>query len=57
MRAASEPQALSEALREVDLPLERIGLDACSLTAWLHDGMCADGLPASASRPGGPMQR
>ncbi|QND62165.1 IS110 family transposase [Mesorhizobium huakuii] len=45
-RAASEPQALIEALRKVDLPLERIGLEACSLTAWLHDGMCADGLPA-----------
>ncbi|MER8830941.1 IS110 family transposase [Mesorhizobium sp. M0938] len=45
-RAASEPQALSEALRKVDLPLERIGLEACSLTAWLHEGMCADGLPA-----------
>lgn len=45
-RAASEPQALSEALRKVDLPLERIGLEACSLTAWLHDGLCASGLPA-----------
>lgn len=45
-RAASEPQALSEALRKVDLPLERVGLEACSLTAWLHDGLCADGLPA-----------
>ncbi|MFB9985092.1 IS110 family transposase [Mesorhizobium kowhaii] len=45
-RAASEPQVLSEALRKVDLPLERIGLEACSLTAWLHDGICADGLPA-----------
>lgn len=32
-RAASEPRALYEALRKVDLPLERIGLDACSLTA------------------------
>jgi hypothetical protein len=43
---ASEPQALSEALRKVDLPLERIGLEAGSLTAWLHDGLRADGLPA-----------
>lgn len=33
-------------LRKVDLPLERIGLEACSLAAWLHDGLCADGLPA-----------
>ncbi|MHB1110158.1 MAG: IS110 family RNA-guided transposase, partial [Devosia sp.] len=45
-RAASDPQALSEALRNVDLPLERIGLEACSLTAWLHDGLRAEGLPA-----------
>ena len=45
-RTMSEPQALTEALREVGLPLERIGLEACSLTAWLHDGLRADGLPA-----------
>lgn len=24
----------------------RIGLEACSLTAWLHDGLRAEGLPA-----------
>lgn len=41
-RAASESQALSNALRKLDLPLERIGLEACSLTAWLHDGLCAE---------------
>jgi transposase len=45
-RAASEPQALCEALRKVDLPLERIGLEACSLAAWLYDGIRAEGLPA-----------
>jgi transposase len=45
-RAASEPQALYEALRKVDLPLERIGLEACSLAAWLYDGIRAEGLPA-----------
>lgn len=45
-RALSEPEALSEALRQVDLPLERIGLEACSLTAWLHDGLRAEGLRA-----------
>src|SRR5262245_27810050 len=44
-RAASEPQALYEALSWIDLPLERIGLEACSLAAWLHDGLCAEGLP------------
>jgi transposase len=46
VRAASEPQALSAALREVDLPMERMGLEACSLTAWLHDELRAEGLPA-----------
>jgi transposase len=46
LRAPSEPQALRDALRKADLPLERVGLEACSLTAWLHDGMCAYGLPA-----------
>ncbi|RWI31382.1 MAG: IS110 family transposase [Mesorhizobium sp.] len=46
MRAASEPEALIKALRKVGLPLERLGLEACSLTAWLHDGLRAEGLPA-----------
>lgn len=46
VRAASEPQALVAALREIALPLERVGLEACSLTAWLHDGLRAAGLPA-----------
>lgn len=45
-RAASEPAALIVALNELDLPLERIGLEACSLTAWLHDSLRAAGLPA-----------
>lgn len=45
-RAASEPAALATALKQLDLPLERIGLEACSLTAWLHDGLREAGLPA-----------
>lgn len=45
-RAASEPQALIIALRGTGLPLERIGLEACSLTAWLHDGLRDAELPA-----------
>ena len=28
------------------MPLERIGLEACSLTAWLHEGLRQAGLPA-----------
>jgi transposase len=45
-RAASEPQALIAALENIGLPMERIGLEACSLTAWLHDGLRGAGLPA-----------
>lgn len=45
-RAASDPLALSEALRAIGLDLERVGLEACSLTAWLHDGLRGEGLPA-----------
>jgi transposase len=45
-RAVSEPEALVGALREIGLPLDRIGLEACSLTAWLHDELCVAGLPA-----------
>jgi transposase len=39
MRAASEPEALADALAAAGLPLERVGLEACSLAAWLHDGL------------------
>jgi transposase len=49
-RAASEPPALIVALTGLDLPLERIGLEACSLAAWLHDELRAAGLSLSASR-------
>lgn len=45
-RAPSEPEALIAALGGLDLPLERIGLEACSLTAWLHDALRGAGLPA-----------
>jgi transposase len=39
MRAASEPEALADALSAAGFPLERVGLEACSLPAWLHDGL------------------
>jgi len=45
-RAAGEPDALVDALQEIGLPLERIGLEACSLAAWLHAGPTQAGLPA-----------
>ena len=46
MRAPSEPEALIAALSRIDVPLERVGLEACSLTAWLHDELRAAGWPA-----------
>ena len=46
VRAASEPQPLVAALLAIGLPLERVGLEACSLTAWLHDELRAAGLSA-----------
>jgi transposase len=46
LRASSEPPALIATLDGIGLSLERIGLEACSLTAWLHDGLCEAGLPA-----------
>src|SRR3546814_960327 len=47
VRAASEPQALIAALSDLGLDLERIGLEACSLSAWLHEELCAAGLAAA----------
>ena len=46
VRAESAPDALHHALKRLDLPLERVGMEACSLTAWLHDGLTAAGWPA-----------
>lgn len=46
LRALSEPPALIVALEGIGLPMERIGLEACSLTAWLHDGLRDAGLSA-----------
>ncbi|TAN58798.1 MAG: IS110 family transposase [Rhodospirillales bacterium] len=45
-RVASEPDALIQFFRKLGLAMDRIGLEACSLTAWLHDGMTGAGLPA-----------
>jgi transposase len=46
VRAASEPDRLVAALQRTGLPLERIGLEACSLSAWLNEGLRQAGLPA-----------
>ncbi|TAN55752.1 MAG: IS110 family transposase, partial [Magnetospirillum sp.] len=45
-RVASEPEALVGFFRKLGLAMDRIGLEACSLTAWLHDGLTGAGLPA-----------
>jgi transposase len=45
-RAASEPEALDALLSNLGLPLERLGLEACSLTAWWHGELKAPGWPA-----------
>jgi transposase len=45
-RAASEPDTLAAALRSLDLQLDRVGLESCSLSAWLHDELRAGGWPA-----------
>lgn len=45
-RAASEPDALAAFFQTSGLTMERIGLEACSLAAWLHQGLSEQGLPA-----------
>jgi transposase len=44
-RVASEPEALVAFFRGLGLAVERIGLEACSLSAWLYEGLAAAGLP------------
>ena len=39
-RAVSEPEALVE-FRASGMQIERMGLEACSLSAWLHAGLAA----------------
>ena len=46
LRSASEPEALAAALSATGLGLERVGLGACSQTAWLHDGLRDAGVSA-----------
>ena len=45
-RAASEPEALAAFFTACGMTMERVGLEACSLTAWLHEGLTEAGLPA-----------
>lgn len=45
LRALSDPDSLTTALQDTGLELARVGLEACSQSAWLHDGLAAAGLP------------
>lgn len=45
-RAASEPEMLVAFFEACGMQMERVGLEACSLTAWLHAGLTEAGIPA-----------
>jgi transposase len=45
-RVASEPEALIAFFKACGMKIERVGLEACSLTAWLHARLTEVGLPA-----------
>jgi transposase len=45
-RAPSEPEALVAFFRDCGMVMARIGLEACSLSAWLQHGLSEAGLPA-----------
>src|SRR3712207_2936197 len=43
-KVASEPEALATFLASLNLPLTRVGLEASSLSQWLHAGLVQAGL-------------
>ena len=45
-RVASEPEALATFFEACGMTMERVGLEACSLTAWLHQGLSEAGIAA-----------
>ncbi len=45
-RVPGEPEAPVAFFRSLRLAVERVGLEACSLAAWLHEGLVAASLPA-----------
>src|SRR3954469_19339900 len=45
-RVASEPDALVAFFDALGMTMQRVGLEACSLTAWLHQGLSEAGIPA-----------
>ena len=46
LRTASAPEALAKTMAATGLSFERVGLEACSLSSWLHQGLTRAGLPA-----------
>jgi transposase len=44
-RVASEPDALVAFFDALGMSMERVGLEACSLTAWLHQELSEAGIP------------
>ena len=45
-RVVSEPEALVSFFLASGMTMERVGLKACSLTAWLQQGLSEKGIPA-----------
>lgn len=45
-RVASEPEALITFFTSLGMVMERVGLEACSLSAWLHEALTGAGIPA-----------
>jgi transposase len=45
-RVASEPEVLVAFFGTSGMAMERVGLEACSLTAWLHTALTEAGIPA-----------
>ena len=43
-RTASEPEALVAFFRASGIAMKRVGLEACSLTAWLHQALIEAGI-------------
>ena len=50
-RVASEPEALVVFFEACGMRMQRVGLEACSLSAWLHAGLTEAGVPAICIEP------
>ena len=51
-KVLSEPDALADFLAELDVDMDRIGLEAGPLSQWLHDGMADAGFHRRCKRLG-----